>query len=244
MASMEQTREFGFEFITHHMHIAGIARLSILIGVPVYQLVIKPLFHRYIPTILKRIFIGLVLLVAAICFLQILEVLLAHSVETTLNTDACSFYYNDSLISVSTDTSVPFPFQLLVVPSLLQGIVLQLVLFSMSEFILVQSPHTMQGLLIGIFYSSQVINVVIYSVKFSPYLCFTWIYTVEAGVYVILICLYVAVARFYRKRQREEPSQHNQRQVVEDAYELYLTQKIDEGTKSKTDVVHVKTKNL
>ena len=65
----------------------------------------------------------------------------------------------------------------------------------------------------------------------------------QAGLYVILICLYVAVARFYRKRQREEPSQHNQQQVVEDAYELYLTREIDESIKSETDVVHVKAKN-
>ena len=54
----------------------------------------------------------------------------------------------------------------------------------------------------------------------------------QAGVYVLLICMYVAVARFYRKRQREEPSQHNQQQVVEDAYELYLNQEIEKTTSS------------
>ena len=52
----------------------------------------------------------------------------------------------------------------------------------------------------------------------------------QAGLYVILICVYVAVARFYRKRQREEPSQHNQQQVVEHVYELYLNQEMEEST--------------
>ena len=239
IASPEQSNEVGFEFLTRIS--VSIQRVSILIGVPVYQLVIKTLFHRYILTILKRIFIGLVLLVAAICFLQILDALLAHSVETTLNTDACSFYSNYSLQSVSNDTSVPFPFQLLVVLLISQGIAYQLVVISMFEFTLAQSPHNMQGLLIGIYYSSQFIYNTTYFLQ-NLY-CFTWKYAVQAGVYVILICLYVAVARFYRKRQREEPSQHNQQQVIEDAYELYLTREIDESIKSETDVVHVKAKN-
>ena len=52
----------------------------------------------------------------------------------------------------------------------------------------------------------------------------------QAGVYVILICLYIAVARFYKKRQREEPSQHNQQQVVENVYELYFNQEIEKST--------------
>ena len=59
----------------------------------------------------------------------------------------------------------------------------------------------------------------------------------QVCVYVILICLYVAVARFYRKRQREEPSQHNQQQVVEHVYELYLNQEIEKSTSLEFNLI-------
>ena len=98
---------------------------------------------------------------------------------------------------------------------------------SLGEFILAQSPHNMQGLLIGIFFFSQIANFVIFLVELN---CFVWILSVIAGVDVILICLYVAVARSYRKRQREEPSQHNQQQVIEDVYELYFNQESENIT--------------
>ena len=48
---------------------------------------------------------------------------------------------------------------------------------------------------------------------------------------IVFIFLYVVVAaKFYRKRQHEEPSQYNQQQVVEHVYELYLKQEIEKST--------------
>ena len=105
----------------------------------------------------------------------------------------------------------------------------------MFEFTLAQSPHNMQGLLIGIYFSSQFIyNATVF---LQNLYCFTWKYAVQAGVYVILIFLYVAVARFYRKRQREEPSEHNQQQVVEHVYELYLNQEIEKSTSLESNLI-------
>ena len=218
--------EYGFNFVT--IQIFGMSILIIFIGIPVYQLLVKPMFYRYLTTMLKRIFIGLLLQLMSICILQVLEGILADHIATTYGVDACAYYDNFTLRVIvqnsdnSTSVELPFHYQWIIIPQVLTGLTFLLVFLTVFEFILAQSPHNMQGLLIGIWYSAYLINLIISALEQIG--CFLWITSIKASVSVVLLVAFVLVGIKYQRRLRDEPTQHNQQQVLEEVYDKYLTQ--------------------
>ena len=90
------------------------------------------------------------------------------------------------------------------------------------EFILAQSPHNMQGLLIGIWYSAYLVNLIISALEQVG--CFVWITSIKAVLSIVCLAAFVFVGIKYQRRVRDEPTQHNHQQVLEDIYDKYLTQ--------------------
>ena len=232
-----QTAGYGFDFIT--VQVFGMSIFVIFIGIPVYQLLVKPLFHRFLTTMLKRIFIGLILQLIILCVLQALEGTMADHIETSYHTDVCTYYHNASNFrqSMVQNITLPIHYQWVIIPQVLTGATFLLVFLTVFEFILAQSPYSMQGLLIGIWYCSYTVTLVI--VVIEQIICFVWLTSIKIGLALAFTVIYVAVALKYRRRVREEPTEHNRQQVVENVYEKYIMQRDSEPVKYDSIAVTV-----
>ena len=225
VASPDLMFEYGFNFNFITIQIFGMSIFTIFIGVPAYQLLVKPILHRFLTTMLKRIFIGLLLQIISLCILQVLEGVLANHIVTSYGVDACSYYDNFTLrliVSSQNSTTLPFHYQWIMLPQLLKGLTFLLVFLTVFEFILAQSPHNMQGLLIGIWYSAYLVNLIISALEQVG--CFVWITSIKAVLSIVCLVAFVFVGIKYQRRVRDEPTQHNHQQVLEDIYDKYLTQ--------------------
>ena len=104
-----------------------------------------------------------------------------------------------------------------IVSQFLNGLSLILVFLSALEFILAQGPRSMQGLLIGLWYAYQSIYVLLQ----IPALFLHFDYWLT----ILKTCLavFIIVSRWYKYRQREEPSEINRQAVIEEYTERQLT---------------------
>ena len=107
---------------------------------------------------------------------------------------------------------------------------------TVTEFIVAQSPYGMKGLLIGSMWSLSVISLAIgtavnlpwtygWKSPFSSPSCGTYYYLFVTLLSVAGLVLYIAVARWYKRRERDEPE--NQQAIVEDVYDRYIQQESD-----------------
>ena len=215
--------------------------LFIVVLIPIYLKIIEPLFKRYIPTILKRVGIGLCLItVSVLCSLLVDTI--GHALPSGQN--ATSVFkqferhmytgyedYNHTRLIISThyaDLLVPSlqlsPY-LLTIQNFLVAVAYILIYGGVFEFICAQSPHSMKGVLIGIFFAVkglfQLIGVLAILLPFS-----FWKDSPRAGlVYFLLnivisavgVVAFIVTARRYQYRQRDEFC--NIRQYIEDFYE-------------------------
>ena len=190
--------------------------------------VIYPLIRRWFPSMLKRVGIGALLtLVYAI---------------TVLSLDVVGHEYNPQAICMLSNKSSNTTLQLSMnylwvdIPSsVLEIAILLLYNASLLEFILAQTPYSMKGLLIGTLYSIAtffqllgVVTLVIWvgiwqHVTTHLLTCAFWFYLFTIVVTVVSLVLFCIVARWYKKRERNEP-QFEQR-FVEQYYDKYIQQK-------------------
>ena len=123
------------------------------------------------------------------------------------------------------------------VPStLLNGVLYAVLYTTLSEFIVAQSPYSMKGLLFGSIWSLLVISFAIgaalnlawsygWKSPFSFPSCGTYYYLFVTLLSVAGLVVYIAVARWYKRRERDEPE--NQQAIVEDIYDRYIQQESD-----------------
>ena len=225
-----------------------IQSLIIIIGIPLYQLLIKKICIKYVPNLLTRIGIGLILCLIKQLFYPILTYLIntkdqqglscgvktlklftAHSYSPT----TLCLFANAQVVN-NNGTCVPFCpgmitdseiFCLLLIPQIIEGVSSLLVFMTMLEFICAQAPHTMKGLLIGIWYAMLSIqyigiNFVIASLDESNNS--EWcIYGGVKGLCIFLsVVLYSVVCKYYHYRERDEIV--NEQAIIEDLYEREL----------------------
>ena len=222
--------------------------LIIIIGVPLYQFLIKKFFIKYVPNLLTRIGIGLILCLikqldypiltylintkdqqALSCGVKTLESFTANSFSAT----TLCLLANAQVVS-DNGTCVPFCpemithsdiFYLLLIPQIIEGLSSLLVFMTMLEFICAQAPHTMKGLLIGIWYAMLSIrymgtNFVTATLNESNNS--EWcIYGGVKGLCIFMsIVLYSVVCKYYHYRERDEVV--NEQAIIEDLYEREL----------------------
>ena len=208
--------------------------LFIAILIPIFLKIIHPLFQKYIPSILKRIGIGLCLItVSLICSLfvdTIGHVLPSgqkatsifdprlHFEERMQTNNSIDFYYEDS-------PSLHLSSYILIVQQFLIAVAYILIYGGVFEFICAQSPHSMKGVLIGIFFAVKgffhLLGVLGILLPFS-----FWQTSPRAGlvyflvnivISVVSVVFFIVTARRYRYRQRDEFC--NIRKYIEDYYE-------------------------
>ena len=178
-----------------------------------YITVLRPYVSYYIPSILKRILFGIVLLtMPSVCFF-ILDTVghldSSHSTE-------CFLTNRYSLILPSNGSEpLDINYMFLFVPSFFVSCGFMVFHIAVFEFICSQSPHSMKGLLIGTFYAIRGIFQLLGALLFMfPFLgwrsssfpsCGFAFYLINISVALIGIVAYTWAARRYQNRQRDEP---------------------------------------
>ena len=223
-------------FTVNPFHIQG---FIVLVGIPCYQFFLKK--YRFVNwfTLLKRIWIGLLLCLvneALQCFYSTamqendftcsnlnltsasyqLQCLVAN--VKTNNGSACTYFCSTPPVS-SLIVNLSF-----IVP-LIRGVSFVLVFLSMIEFICAQSPNAMKGVLIGVWYLMLSFKFfVISNLDMYPELLNVNTWSAYDGVkglgIFVSIVLFSVASRTYNYRKRNETV--NEQLIIEEVYEREL----------------------
>ena len=194
-------------------------------GIPFYLCLLRPFISRYIPGMLKRMGIGITLVVASLICTFLMDTA-AHAQEK--NANICMFSYEsyDKLNSTAT-AALYASFEdtpALVIQHCLGALSDMLIYIALYEFICAQSLHSMKGLLIGLSFAirgffetiAAVVMIPFFFIRSSFPSCGMDYYLMNIGLGVVSLLLYIYVARRYKFRERDEPC--NVRRYVEDYY--------------------------
>ena len=232
-----------------------IPTVIIVIGVPLFQYIQK-YFPRFMPNMLNRLWLGLVLslITEATQVLYtlllvpkdfdcsdyagyfkgnvILKKCLVANIKIMTN-NTCNYLCNDPPVSTNLLTVY-----LSVIPFTLLGISYLLIFMTILEFICAQSPNALKGLLIGIWYSTTSINfplIHLLDTDSSTSETIPWnIYHGIKGIGIFLsIISFSLVYRYYRYRERNEIV--NEQNIIEEQYERELLMNQSEDTDSSSD---------
>lgn len=152
--------------------------LTVLVTIPLCQIILKPLLHNYYPAMLKRFWLGLLLTILS---------------TTTVLVLKCK---NDKI-----DKEVFL--NLIAIPQILNGLAYILVFVTALEFILAQAPRSMQGLLIGLWYAMDVIDTCLQAVSFTKYHSYLAVYITRLVMTVLSLIMYSGMVYFYKYRDRD-----------------------------------------
>ena len=213
------------ETLGHHILISKglLSPLLIVVCIPLYLFFIRPFMSRYVPGMLKRMGLGMLLV--------LLSLIATFAMDTAFhdkNKEAfCMF--SDLIVSLA-PSSPNSHFQIttyLIVQHTLSAVSNMLIYIGVFEFICSQSPTSMKGLLIGLVYAIKGLFQLIAALVTIPFYapwngkstfpsCGFYFYLMGLVVGVPSLLVYVWVARKYKNRVRDEPS--NIRQFAEDYY--------------------------
>ena len=198
-ANVTSSASLWYTFIT--IDTFGVSTLVILIGIPLYQLILQYIATRCTLSMLKRMFLGLLCGLIAVLFLQVLEFFIALSDPIT----KCPHFNNNLLYSNKSFISDVQSYNYLIIPQALNWLTFLLVFLTVMKFILAQAPRDMQGFLIGVWYSQRCVNLFISAIKsFTKFNCWGYILSVKAVAMISLLVFYIVVVVRYKCHYREE----------------------------------------
>ena len=173
----------------------------------VYEFLVYPLVRNKLPSILKRLGTVplLMTLVSLVCFTLELAHYFSHSESTTIEW-IIEFLYSST-----------------------SGLMFQMLVCSLLEFMCAQSPYNMRGLLLSsvipiVFLSGAIGLVVVYFLKYkicTHSWCLMIFNSVKSVLCFIGFLLFCVVAHWYKRRVRDED--YSPQRVVEEVYDRYLT---------------------
>ena len=196
-----------------------------IVYIPFYQLVVVRHFPSLVPSLFKRLGIGLVVCVAS---LAINTALSCYTyVRTVASYPDCSTYFIGLNSTPRTYIFEEGGFVLYfhTASQLLDGLAYVLVFLTMLEFIVAQSPIIMQGFLIGLWYAMQAFGVMLNVVFLTTYVvggCQYWPDVAKTTLAAVSLATFFAASGCYKFRQREEVSYLNEQSVIEEYYERQL----------------------
>ena len=196
----------------------------IVFAVPFHQFIIVPFFSNYIPSMLKRIWIGLVAALVESIMTTVISYFMTRDIRNVLIVnDLCLTITNNITLQNELQSDIlTLPFYIMAVPQFFYGVSILLVHITSIEFILAQGPRTMQGLLIGIWYINSSIYCVRLTMASSPLGCSWEYYATTTGVVFISVIVYTIAAYKYKYRQRNELSDVNERVIITEYTERQL----------------------
>ena len=178
-----------------------------------YQFLLYPCFANYIPSMLKKIAAGLVF--AQLTLLSCVIILLIGHVSFR-----------------SSPTVVPIDYKWVMVPQMTSSLALFLVRVSSIEFIVAQSPKSMRGLMVGLWYSAQALGQMANSMVFQLFnrvlahdnemVAALYMYLFSFVVVSLILLVFLITAKRYKLRVRENVVPV--RLIAEEHYERYQEQ--------------------
>ncbi len=179
---------------------------------PLYICVIRPLVRDRIPGMLRRMGIG-------IC-VSLLSIVTSLAVDTTIHLDdrntGCVFTtlpQHNTTVSYTQRSQIPAKV-LLVVQQIFSAVSHTVFYVAVYEFICSQSPHSMKGFLLGIFYATRGLYEILGSLLLVPFAldkyglllpsCGMVYYLVNITIGVAALLIYIYTARNYKFRVRDE----------------------------------------
>ena len=198
--------------------------ILIVLGVPFYELMLHPLIGKWVLSSLKRVGAGALLIIVFNLMLMVVDVIGHAKTDTEV---PCMFAAaNDSSPRLDiSDLWVDIPY------NVVHAVLLMIFYITTFEFICAQSPYSMKGLLTGFTWAMSALAVVTgsvfyYLVSSLPWPSYTtpscgfWYYLFTALIGIIGLVVLVIVARWYRRRERNEVV--NERIFAENYYS-YVT---------------------
>ena len=136
----------------HAMSYSYLSQLIIFVlGFPIYHFLLYPLFYNYIPTMLNRIRVGLVLVICSHCMFAVVgELLVCNSLTNT----TCLLFHSEMFHISCSSNEVWWT----IGPKTLFTIGLFLSVITLFEFVCAQSPQAFCGLLTGILIMSSALS--------------------------------------------------------------------------------------
>ncbi len=135
-----------------------------VLAIPLYLLLVYPYIKKWVPRIIVRLGIGIMLMVASTISMLILQAIAnQYAFQNGLTNSTCFF------LSEHSSSTLEFPTQALVITNLLYGVAAPLISITVLEFISAQSPYTMKGLLFGVFYAFKGLFITLGSVATFPF---------------------------------------------------------------------------
>ena len=171
-----------------------------------YQLIIYPCFHNYIPSMLKRIGVGLV-----------------FSLFTTLYSVIMLTCKNHFLFDTTS-------YKAAIVSQCFYGIAFALIFPTSLAFTIAQSPHEMRGLMVGLWYAAQGVGYIITINTKYLFLCeeeticqSVYYFIAKSVIILIILIVFLVLASRYKLRVRE--NEVNIHLIAEEHYDRYMDQK-------------------
>ena len=113
--------------------------------IPLHELVLYPLFQRYLPSMLQRVWIGALFVVASAISILLIDVI-GHKMSS----------YGIPCPHPNTNPTMELNPHVILIPKVLYGLSYTIFTISLVEFVIAQSPESMWGMLIGVYYSIRV----------------------------------------------------------------------------------------
>ena len=210
------------EGIVHYLFLSSglLSPLLVVVSLPLYLFLLRPFITYHIPgllkTILKRIGVGLLLIILSLLCALAMDVVVHERNSNQL----CMFSPNHTTNFVNESTSYrPRLYQnvyFFISQHVLSALYNMLIDIAVFEFIASQSPYSMKGLLIGVLFSSRILAQglgIVIMIPFStswkisyPLSCGSGFYITNISIGVMTFIVYVLVAKDYKHRTRDEPS--------------------------------------
>ena len=208
-----QSFSHNLEYIASNMSFYPV---FIVIFIPAFLKIIYPLFQRYVPTILKRIGIGLCLITMSLLCSLLVDTI-GHALPSGQNATSMfafnvEIYLNGNYSIFVGVFSLHLSPYILIIQNFLIAVAYILIYGGVFEFICAQSPHSMKGVLIGIFFAVKglfhLIGVLGILLPFS-----FWQTSPRAGLVYFLVNIVISVvgvvaftiaAKRYKYRERDD----------------------------------------
>ena len=193
----------------------SIAYLSILIALIAYKVVFSKCCYKYVPSMRKRIGLGLCLL------LPYMTVLVAMDIQN-YNTDD----NNCTLTAIMySDTSANYV--LISVSEIIRIIGGAIVILASVELTVAQSPGHMRGLMVGMWYGTIGVFLLLSYAIYVPHRlihshCALYYHVTVSVCILVTISVYGVLAKNYKLRARNQVV--NIPHIVETVYERYIEQ--------------------
>ena len=192
----------------------SLAHLTISISLITYKVVFSKCCYKYVPSMLKRIGLGLGLLLLSMIVLVAMDL---QEYNTATNCTLNSIIYSNTNTNLIFDSLFEVIF----------GIGMVTVLLVSLELTVAQSPVHMRGLMVGVWYGALAVFAGLSYAIYIPHTlihshCTLYYHVTVSVCVVVTISVYGVLAKHYKLRTRNEPISIPH--IVATVYERYIEQ--------------------